>query len=233
MNTGYKPVVSANNLLTTIAWGINGHVSYALEGSVFIAGAAVQWLRDEWKLIDSAAQTEEMAFKVEDTKGVYFVPAFVGLGAPYWEPEARGMIVGLTRGANRNHLVRATLEALAYQTCDVLHAMEEDSGITLKRLKTDGGAAANRFLLQFQADILGVPVEQPEILEITAFGAAKLAGLQVGFWREKEEKKDNDDSDAFIPAICDEKRAELLRGWKQAVNCALYYAKPSGEEEER
>ena len=133
------------NLLTTIAWGINGRVSYALEGSVFIAGAAVQWLRDEWKLIDSAAQTEEMAFKVEDTKGVYFVPAFVGLGAPYWEPEARGMIVGLTRGANRNHLVRATLEALAYQTCDVLRAMEEDSGITLERLKTDGGAAANRF----------------------------------------------------------------------------------------
>jgi glycerol kinase len=230
MNTGYKPVVSQNNLLTTIAWGTGGHVSYALEGSVFIAGAAIQWLRDEWRLIESSAQTEELAFKVENTNGVYFVPAFVGLGAPYWKPDARGMIVGLTRGTNRNHLVRATLEALAYQTFDVLRAMEDDSGISLKRLKTDGGAAENRFLLQFQADILGVPVERPENIEITAFGAAKFAALAVGLWEREEDHTIDQDSGVFMPSISEEKREELLHGWKRAVNCALYYAEQAEKE---
>ena len=187
MNTGEKRVPSKNGLLTTIAWGVDGKVEYALEGSIFVAGAAVQWLRDELRLVDNAAQTEAMAASVPDSHGVYLVPAFVGLGAPYWDMYARGTLVGLTRGANRNHIVRATLESIAYQTRDVLQAMEEDSGIKLAALKVDGGAVANNFLMQFQSDILGVPVQRPCVTETTAMGAAFLAGLAVGFWKSKSE----------------------------------------------
>ena len=187
MNTGEQRVPSKHGLLTTIAWGVDGKVDYALEGSIFVAGAAVQWLRDELKLIESAEQSEAMATAVADSNGVYVVPAFVGLGAPYWDMYARGTIVGLTRGANRNHIVRATLESMAFQTRDVLLAMEEDSGIRLKALKVDGGAVANNFLMQFQSDILGVRVDRPQVAETTAMGAAFLAGLAVGFWKDKEE----------------------------------------------
>ncbi|MEK6265957.1 MAG: glycerol kinase GlpK, partial [Clostridium sp.] len=187
MNTGEEAVESKNGLLTTIAWGIDGKVQYALEGSVFIAGAAIQWLRDELRMIDNAADSERYATAVEDTNGVYVVPAFVGLGAPYWDAYARGAIVGLTRGAKKEHLIRATLESIAYQTNDVLKAMQEDSGIELKALKVDGGACANNFLMQFQADILGVQVDRPEIIETTALGAAYLAGLAVGYWKDKED----------------------------------------------
>ena len=186
MNTGEKRVPSKNGLLTTIAWGVDGKVEYALEGSIFVAGAAVQWLRDELRLVDNAAQTEAMAASVPDSHGVYLVPAFVGLGAPYWDMYARGTLVGLTRGANRNHIVRATLESIAYQTRDVLQAMEEDSGIKLAALKVDGGAVANNFLMQFQSDILGVPVQRPCVTETTAMGAAFLAGLAVGFKHERQ-----------------------------------------------
>jgi glycerol kinase len=205
-------------LLTTIAWGIDGKVNYALEGSIFMAGAAVQWLRDELKLIDNAAQSEELASTVPDTQGVYVVPAFVGLGAPYWDMYARGAILGLTRGSNRNHIVRATLESIAYQTRDVLQAMEDDSGISLKALKVDGGAVANNFLMQFQSDILGVPVKRPEITETTAMGAAFLAGLAVGFWKDKEEiavmlKVDR----TFAPAMPEAVRNQKYKHWKKAV----------------
>ncbi len=218
MNTGEKRVPSRNGLLTTIAWGVDGKVEYALEGSIFVAGAAVQWLRDELKLIDNAAQSEELAAAVPDTNGVYVVPAFVGLGAPYWDMYARGAIVGLTRGANRNHIVRATLESIAYQTKDVLQAMQEDSGITLKALKVDGGAVANNFLMQFQADILGVPVERPKVTETTAMGAAFLAGLAVGFWKDKGEiaAKWNVDR-TFQPILSAETRNKKYEGWKKAV----------------
>ena len=218
MNTGEKPVPSKNGLLTTIAWGIDGKVNYALEGSIFMAGAAVQWLRDELKLIDNAAQSEELASAVPDTQGVYVVPAFVGLGAPYWDMYARGAILGLTRGSNRNHIVRATLESIAYQTRDVLQAMEEDSGIALKALKVDGGAVANDFLMQFQSDILGVPVKRPAITETTAMGAAFLAGLAVGFWKDKEEIAAMlKVSCTYTPAMTDVVRNEKYRGWKKAV----------------
>ena len=218
MNTGEKPVPSHNGLLTTIAWGVDGKVEYALEGSIFVAGAAVQWLRDELKLIDNAAQSEELAAAVADTHGVYVVPAFVGLGAPYWDMYARGTIVGLTRGANRNHIVRATLESIAYQVKDVLKAMEDDSGITLKALKVDGGAVANNFLMQFQSDILGVPVVRPMVTETTAMGAAFLAGLAVGFWKDKAEiaakwKVDR----TFEPAMSVADREQKDRGWTRAV----------------
>ena len=218
MNTGEKRVPSRNGLLTTIAWGVDGKIEYALEGSIFVAGAAVQWLRDELKLIDNAAQSEELAAAVPDTNGVYVVPAFVGLGAPYWDMYARGAIVGLTRGANRNHIVRATLESIAYQTKDVLQAMQEDSGITLKALKVDGGAVANNFLMQFQADILGVPVERPKVTETTAMGAAFLAGLAVGFWKDKGEiaAKWNVDR-TFQPILSAETRNKKYEGWKKAV----------------
>ena len=218
MNTGEQRIPSKNGLLTTIAWGIDGKVNYALEGSIFMAGAAVQWLRDELKLIDNAAQSEELASTVPDTQGVYVVPAFVGLGAPYWDMYARGAILGLTRGSNRNHIVRATLESIAYQTRDVLQAMEDDSGISLKALKVDGGAVANNFLMQFQSDILGVPVKRPEITETTAMGAAFLAGLAVGFWKDKEEiavmlKV----SRTFTPAMSEAVRNQKYEGWKKAV----------------
>jgi glycerol kinase len=218
MNTGEKRVSSRNGLLTTIAWGIDGKVNYALEGSIFIAGAAVQWLRDELMLIDSAAQSEELATAVSDTQGVYVVPAFVGLGAPYWDMYARGTIVGLTRGSNRKHIVRATLESIAYQAKDVLRAMEDDSGIELASLKVDGGAVANNFLMQFQADILGVPVSRPQVTETTALGAAFLAGLAVGFWKDKAEIAAQWAGDlTFAPTLDANERDRKYRGWKKAV----------------
>ncbi len=218
MNTGEKPVPSNNGLLTTIAWGVDGKVEYALEGSIFVAGAAVQWLRDELKLIDNAAQSEELASSVPDTHGVYVVPAFVGLGAPYWDMYARGTIVGLTRGANRNHIVRATLESIAYQVKDVLKAMEDDSGITLKALKVDGGAVANNFLMQFQSDILGVPVVRPVVTETTAMGAAFLAGLAVGFWKDKADIAAKWKIDrTFEPAMSAADRDQKYSGWTKAV----------------
>ncbi len=222
MNTGEQPVTSKNGLLTTIAWGLDGKVTYALEGSVFVAGAAIQWLRDELRLIDSAPETEAMAQSVPDTCGVYLVPAFVGLGAPYWDPFARGMLTGLTRGANRNHIVRAALESMAYQTFDVLHAMEEDSGIPLAELRADGGAAANNFLLQFQSDIAGVPVLRPNILETTALGAAYLAGLAVGYWKDLSEIRRNwGVSRAYSPQTSKEETTARLEGWKKAIRQTL------------
>lgn len=219
MNTGKKPVYSKNGLLTTVAWGINDEVYYALEGSVFVAGAAVQWLRDELKIIEKSSDTEAMALSVPDTNGVYFVPAFVGLGAPYWDPYARGIITGLTRGVNRNHLVRATLEAIAYQTWDVLEAMQEDSGIRLAALKVDGGASENRFLMQFQADIIGTQVERPANKESTALGAAYLAGLAVGYWSDLGDVVKNRSVDGvFEPSMDETRRMELLQGWHKAVS---------------
>ncbi len=222
MNTGEEMVPSKNGLLTTIAWGVDGKVEYALEGSIFIAGAVVQWLRDELKLIDSAKDSEYFATRVEDNNGVYLVPAFVGLGAPYWDMYARGTIVGLTRGANRNHIIRAALESICYQTRDVLEAMQEDSGIDLQALKVDGGAVANNFLMQFQSDILGVPVHRPEVIETTALGAAYLAGLAVEFWESKEEiaKKWNVDR-VFEHEMDEDKKNALYSGWKKAVSKAL------------
>ena len=227
MNTGGKRVPSRNGLLTTIAWGVDGKVDYALEGSIFVAGAAVQWLRDELRLIDDAAHSEELANSVPDTNGVFVVPAFVGLGAPYWDMYARGAIVGLTRGANRNHIVRATLESIAYQTRDVLQAMQDDSGIALQALKVDGGAVANNFLMQFQADILGVPVDRPKVTETTALGAAFLAGLAVGFWKDKAEiaAKWNVDR-TFTPAMPAEVRETRYKGWTRAVERARNWDNP-------
>ena len=221
MNTGDKPVFSQNGLVTTIAWGLGGKITYALEGSIFVAGAAIQWLRDELGLISSAAETEGLCREVPDTCGVYLVPAFVGLGAPYWDPYARGCLTGLTRGANRCHIVRAAVESMAYQTYDVLHAMEQDAGIPLAELRVDGGAAANSFLLQFQSDITGVPVLRPSTLETTALGAAYLAGLAVGYWADLSEIRRNwQVSAAFSPAAESEKIKEKLAGWHHAVRQA-------------
>ncbi|MBS4538660.1 glycerol kinase GlpK [Clostridium sp. D2Q-11] len=218
MNTGEEMVLSNNGLLTTIAWGVDGKVEYALEGSIFIGGAVVQWLRDELGLIKDAADSEYFASKVEDSNGVYVVPAFVGLGAPYWDMYARGTIVGLTRGANRNHIIRAALESIAYQTRDVLDAMQVDSGIDLQALKVDGGAVANNFLMQFQSDILGVPVERPEITETTALGAAYLAGLAVGFWKNKNEIAEKWKVDkTFTANMNDDNREKYYKGWKKAI----------------
>ena len=222
MHTGDTPVTSQNGLLTTIAWGLDGKVSYALEGSVFVAGAAIQWLRDELQLISSSAETEQMALSVPDTCGVYLVPAFTGLGAPYWDPHARGILTGLSRGANRSHIVRAALGSMAYQTYDVLHAMEEDAQIPLAELRVDGGAAANGFLLQFQADITGVPVLRPQTLETTALGAAYLAGLAVGYWKDLSEIRRNwGVSHAYSPKASKEYAAGRLEGWQKAVRQAL------------
>ena len=221
MNTGAKAVPSETGLLTTIAWGVDGNVEYALEGSVFIAGAAIQWLRDELRFIDTAVDSEFFAAKVPDTGGVYVVPAFVGLGAPYWDQYARGTIVGITRGTNRNHLIRATLESMAYQTRDVLTCMEKDSGITLQELRVDGGAAANNLLMQFQADILGVPVERPVVVETTALGAAYLAGLAVEFWKDREQIATNWKIDRrFDPTMSTAQRERLYTGWTKAVGRA-------------
>ena len=229
MNTGEKRVPSKNGLLTTIAWGVDGKVEYALEGSIFVAGATVQWLRDEMRLIDNAAQSDELAASVPDTNGVYMVPAFVGLGAPYWDMYARGTIVGLTRGANRHHIVRATLESIAYQTKDVLQAMEDDSGIKLKALKVDGGAVANNFLMQFQSDILGVPVDRPMVTETTAMGAAFLAGLAVGFWKDKAEIAATWNVDrTFKPDMAEDVRAKKYKGWKKAVERSRNWEETEG-----
>ena len=218
MQTGEKMVKSKNGLLTTIAWGIDGKVQYALEGSVFMGGATIQWLRDELRLINDAADSEYFAGKVKDTNGVYLVPAFAGLGAPYWDMYARGIIVGLTRGANRNHITRAALESIAYQSKDVIRSMEEDSGIKLATLKVDGGATVNNFLMQFQSDILGVEVQRPKVTETTALGAAYLAGLAVGFWKSKDEITENWAVEKdFLPDMTDEKRDNLYNGWKRAV----------------
>ena len=226
MNTGEKPVFSENGLVTTIAWGIDGKVYYALEGSIFVAGAAVQWLRDELQFINSSAETEELAQKVPDTNGCYVIPAFTGLGAPHWDQYARGTIVGITRGVNKCHIVRATLESIAYQVNDVLKAMEADSGITLTTLKVDGGASANNFLMQTQSDMIGAPVQRPRCVETTAMGAAYLAGLAVGYWESKEEVLNNWVVDkTFAPSIDTDKRDGMIRGWNKAVKCAYGWAK--------
>ena len=230
MNTGEKPVFSDNGLVTTIAWGLDGKVNYALEGSIFVAGAAIQWLRDELRLIDSSADSEYMAQKVKDSNGCYVVPAFTGLGAPYWDQYARGTIVGLTRGVNKYHIIRATLESIAYQVCDVLNAMEADSGISLSSLKVDGGASANNFLIQTQADLIGAPVKRPSCIETTAMGAAYLAGLSVGYWKNKEDVLKNWAVDRTMePSITQEERKQRIKGWKKAVKYAFDWAR---EEEE-
>ena len=226
MNTGEKPVFSKNDLLTTIAWGLDGKVTYALEGSVYVAGAAIQWLRDEIKLIDGAPDSEYFATRVKDTNGCYVVPAFTGLGAPYWDPYARGAIVGLTRGVNKYHIIRATVESLAFQTYDVLHAMELDSGRHLSSLKVDGGASRNSFLMQFQSDIINATVLRPSCVETTAMGAAYLAGLAVGYWKSKEDVIANwSVAREFTPAMDDEQRTKELAGWHQAVKATLGWAK--------
>lgn len=221
MNTGTAPVNSHNGLVTTIAWGVDDKVEYALEGSIFVAGAAVQWLRDELGLIRDAAESEVLAKSVPDANGCYVVPAFVGLGAPYWDQYARGAILGLTRGVNRNHIVRATLESIAYQVNDVLMAMQEDSGMPITSLRVDGGACDNDFLMQFQADILNTSVVRPYCIETTAMGAAYLAGLAVGYWRSKEEILANHVIAAeFKPQMGQAKRESLLQGWHNAVKAA-------------
>ena len=226
INTGEKPVFSNNGLVTTIAWGLDGKVNYALEGSVFVCGAVMQWLRDEINLIDHAAQSEEMARKVEDTCGLYVVPAFVGLGAPYWDPYARGAVLGITRGANKYHLVRAAVESMAYQTNDLISAMVEDLGEPLVALKVDGGAAANNFLMEFQSDLLNCQVMRPKCIETTSLGAAYLAGLAVGYWASKEDVLENWQIDqTFHPQMDDERRCELLDGWKKAVGSVKGWAK--------
>ena len=222
MNTGDKPVFSSSGLVTTVAWGLGSRVSYALEGSIFVAGAAIQWLRDEMRLIDSAADSEYHAGKVADTAGCYVVPAFTGLGAPYWDQYARGAIVGLTRGVNKNHIIRATLESIAYQVSDVLEAMRADSGIALTSLKVDGGASSNNVLMQLQADILQVTVHRPVCVETTALGAAYLAGLAVDYWSSQEEIARNWAVDrTFLPAITTQERDKKLQGWKRAVTRAF------------
>ncbi len=225
MNTGEKPVYSHNGLLTTIAWGLDKKVYYALEGSVFVGGAVVQWLRDEMHLIDTAAESEEMARKVDDTNGCYVVPAFTGLGAPYWDQYARGTIVGLTRGVNRAHVIRAALESIAYQVCDVLKAMEADAGIRLSSLKADGGASANNLLMQTQADMIDAPVKRPVCVETTAMGAAYLAGLAVGYWKNRDDVVRNWEIDRiFTPSITEEQRAKKLSGWHKAINRSFDWA---------
>jgi glycerol kinase len=219
MNTGDSPKFSTTGLLTTIAWGIGGKVEYALEGLLYVVGASVQWLRDELRIIGSSAETEYFASQEQDTGGVYFVPAFVGLSAPYWDQYARGAILGLTRGSNRNQIIRATLESIAYQIKEVIDCMQQDSGIVNTGLKVDGGACRNNFLMQFQADILGVDVLRPKVVDATARGAAFLAGLAVDFWRDRQELLDTFELDrTFSPAVTPEKREKLFKGWKKAVS---------------
>ncbi len=226
MNTGEKPVFSKNGMLTTIAWGLDGKVNYALEGSIFVAGAAIQWLRDELRIVDSSDDTEYMAQKVKDTNGCYVVPAFTGLGAPHWDPYARGSIVGLTRGVNKYHVIRATLESLAYQVNDVLQVMKAESGIELSTLKVDGGASANNFLMQTQADIINAPVNRPVCVETTAMGAAYLSGLAVGYWANKEDVIKNWSIDrTFIPNITEQERNCKIKGWNKAVKYSYGWAK--------
>ncbi|KIL73663.1 glycerol kinase GlpK [Bacillus badius] len=224
MNTGEKAVSSRHGLLTTIAWGIDGKVEYALEGSIFVAGSAIQWLRDGLRMVKDAADTEEYATSVASSGGVYVVPAFVGLGTPYWDSDVRGAVFGLTRGTSKEHFVRATLESLAYQTKDVLDAMEADSGISLKTLRVDGGAVKNNFLMQFQSDMLQVPVERPIINETTALGAAYLAGLAVGFWKDRQEISSKWQVEkVFKPQMANEEQARLYAGWKKAIEAALVF----------
>jgi glycerol kinase len=226
MNTGEKPVASQNNLLTTIGWGLAGKVTYCLEGSVFIAGAVVQWLRDGLGVIEKSIDVEKLATSVSDSAGVYFVPAFVGLGAPFWDPYARGTIIGLTRGTTAAHIARAAVESMAYQTCDVLRAMQKDAGIELKELKVDGGASINNALMQFQADLLDVCVRRPQVAETTALGAAYLAGLAVGFWKDTADIAQNWALDReFQPAMTAEKRNYLYNRWQEAVKRSLGWAK--------
>lgn len=226
MNTGDTPVFSKNGLITTIAWGLDGEITYALEGSIFVAGAAIQWLRDEMRLIDSAADSAYMAQKVPDTNGCYVVPAFTGLGAPHWDQYARGTIVGITRGVNKYHIIRATLESLAYQVNDVLSAMNADSGIALAALKADGGASANDFLMQFQADIINAPVKRPACVETTAAGAAYLAGLAVGYWTDKKDIIKNQVIErTFAPSSAEDDRAKRIKGWNKAVKYSYGWAK--------
>lgn len=225
MNTGDTPVYSQNGLVTTIAWGLDGKVTYALEGSIFVAGAAIQWLRDELKLIDSTPDSEYMARKVPDTNGCYVVPAFTGLGAPHWDQYARGTIVGLTRGVNKYHIIRATLDSLCYQVNDVLQAMKADSGIELSALKVDGGASANNLIMQTQADLINAPVNRPQCVETTAMGAAYLAGLAVGYWSGIDDIRQNWVIDRiFEPEISEEERASRIKGWNKAVKCAYGWA---------
>ncbi|WP_214774936.1 glycerol kinase GlpK [Exiguobacterium sp. s37] len=227
MNTGEEAVKSDHGLLTTIAWGYNGKVEYALEGSIFVAGSAIQWLRDGLRMLKSAKDSEQYATRIESTDGVYVVPAFVGLGAPYWNSDVRGAIFGLTRGTEKEQMVRATIESLAYQTRDVLTSMESDSGINLKTLRVDGGAVSNNFLMQFQSDILNVPVERPEVSETTALGAAYLAGLAVGFWKDQAEVKDQWKLDKkFEPNMDESHREALYKGWQHAVEATMAF-KPS------
>ncbi len=227
MNTGEKPVFSRQGLVTTIAWGIGDEVNYALEGSVFVAGAAIQWLRDELKILDRASDSEMMAMKVSDTNGVYLVPAFVGLGAPYWDPYARGTLVGLTRGANQNHIVRAALESMAYQSYDVLKVMEEEAGISMGSLKVDGGACENDLLMQFQADIINGQVKRPESIETTSLGAAYLAGLATGYWKDQGEILSNwNVAKVFSPSMEESMRKHLLKGWHKAIKTSFGWAKP-------
>lgn len=226
MNTGSKAVNSKHGLLTTIAWGVDNKIEYALEGSIFVGGASIQWLRDELRMLKNASESERYALEVEDTNGVYVVPAFTGLGAPYWDPYARGTVMGLTRGTKKEHFIRATLESIAYQTNDVLKAMQEDSGISLVQLNVDGGASSNNFLMQFQSDILGVRVDRPQVVETTALGAAYLAGLAVGYWKDKEEISQNRSIEKqFRPAMDEDKRAKLLKGWHRALKRAMEWEK--------
>lgn len=226
MNTGETPVYSQNGLVTTIAWGLDGKVNYALEGSIFVAGASIQWLRDELRIIESAADSEYMAKKVKDTNGCYVVPAFTGLGAPYWDQYARGTIVGLSRCVNKYHIIRATLESIGYQVNDVLHAMKADSGIDLAALKVDGGASANDFLMQFQSDIINAPVKRPSCIETTAMGAAYLAGLAVGYWNSKEDVIKNWAVDKiFSPIMGEDERERKIKGWNKAVKYSFGWAK--------
>ena len=229
MNTGEEPVFSKNGLVTTIAWGINGKITYALEGSTFVAGAAIQWLRDEMRLIDSAADSEYMANKVKDTNDCYVIPAFTGLGAPYWDQYARGTIVGITRGVNKYHIIRATLESIAYLTNDILEVMREEAGEEIPVVKVDGGASVNNLLMQMQADLMNVPVQRPQCVETTAMGAAYLAGLAVGYWADQEELKKNFVPDrTFTSQISEEVREKKIRGWRKAVKYSFDWAR--GEE---
>ena len=233
MNTGEKPIFSKNGLVTTIAWGLDGKVNYALEGSIFVAGAAILWLRDNMKLIDSAGDSEYMAKKVHGTHGCYVVPAFTGLGAPHWDQYARGTIVGITRGTTKNHIIRATLESIDLQVCDVIDAMRADTGVELKSLKVDGGASANNFLMQFQADMINAPVMRPSCVETTAMGAAYLAGLAVGYWKSKDDVIKNQGIDQiFTPQMSEEDRLAKRKGWNKAVKYAYGWAKDEPEEEE-
>lgn len=232
MNTGEKPVFSQNGLVTTIAWGLDGKVNYALEGSIFVAGAAIQWLRDGMKMIDSSVDSEYMAGKVNGTHGCYVVPAFTGLGAPHWDQYARGTIVGITRGTNKNHIIRATLESIAYQVKEVIAAMEADAGFELRSLNVDGGASANNFLMQFQADMINAPVNRPRCIETTAKGAAYLAGLAVGYWKTKEDVIKNQLMErVFWPDMPQEERDKKMKGWNKAVKYAYGWARDEEEPE--